>query len=352
MTKRKNNNKVVVANSKGKAKVPATMQVAPAAVATKKKSIAPKVQFKQDGSCTVGHYEYMFDVDAGSTGYTESVLINPQNSTAFTWLSALATRFEMYKFRKLIFHYKPSTGTDTAGWIVVGFDFDAYDAQTPVKSDMLAWKYSQKCAPWQSSSVNVSPDSRMTTYRYCDSGVIGSRGDIRLDYLGRLTVLASTTSTLAIGEMYVEYVVEFRQPALKIPAPLYCSVDNTAPMATDDDWFNTTSVIVGNLLAEIVDSKTLKLNQKGKFLIDLMTDATGTITGGLSAILQQPSGSPSARGNLTTFFSVNDTAAARQQLTVKVDVDTPPMNLVLGDASGDNIARWLKIATYDATNVL
>jgi len=94
----------------------------------------------------------------------------------------------MYRFDKLVFKYKPSCGTNTDGYVVLAFDFDAYDAN-PDKQAMLAWKYSAKTAPWSEIQLNCTTDSRMATFRYCD---YSTRSDARLDLLGNLFFLATT----------------------------------------------------------------------------------------------------------------------------------------------------------------
>jgi len=353
--KNKNNSASQAKTKKSVTKVLVTTR-APAAIGTKKAFKAPNVQFSSDGNCTVTHYEYMFDVDGGAgAGFVQDVMINPQNGSAFTWLSSLATRFEMYKFQKLVFHYKPSTGTNTNGYVVIGFDFDPYDNSSPGKIEMMAWKYSAKSAPWQECRVNVTSDARTAIARYCDGTnpqASTTRGDLRFDYLGRLIVRSVSDSTLSLGEMFVEYTVQFKQPSYKIPPALYLSVDNENPVSPATNLFNASSEYKGNLLTKVVDSDTLRIMQNGSYLINFMTNPTSGLSGGLATNITNPSGFPSSAGTLTNFFSANDTAANRAMRLDRLDVTTAPMDINFGGITGVNPKAWVDISTFDGKTTL
>lgn len=336
-------------------------QPAPAAMATKVKRKAPKVNFDSNGDCTVAHTEYMFDVDAQTGGgFRENHLVNPQNPTVFTWLSAIATRFEMYRFTKLKFTFKPSSGTDVNGFVVFGFDFDPYDNTEPTKIEMLAWRYSAKCAPWQTVSVDCSPDSKMAAWRYADGGsatnaggTLSTRGDLRFDYLGRLCLLAVADSTLSIGEMFVEYVVKFRQPSYKVPPSLYAEVKNSTKMTTPSDWFNSTTTFPGNMNFTIIDENTLEIYNAGSWLLNTLVSTSLGLTGGITVTMSTPSDNPSAKGDYTVFNNdANGTSHWVSNLG-RVNVEVPPMRLNFSDVSGSgDFNRWLTFATYAASNVI
>lgn len=102
--------------------------------------------------------------------------------------------------------YETSSSTTSNGYVIVAFDFDAYDS-TPTKQEMLTWKYSARGPLWAPVRLDVSVDSRISTYRYCDYEV---RGDKRLDLLGNLFYLVDSTGGLSAGELYVEYSCHFR----------------------------------------------------------------------------------------------------------------------------------------------
>lgn len=325
------------------AKSTAVVKSVPAAKGTVVKRPAPKVDFQPDGSCTITHYEYVSDVETNSGTQVGSNFANPQNTAMFTWLSAIATRFEMYQFKKLKFHYKPSISTNSNGFVIIGFDFDAYDIN-PNKVEMLAWKYSAKSALWQSCSVDCSSDSRMSTWRYCDSGVNTPRGDIRLDYLGKLVVLTYSDAPQFAGEVFVEYTVQFRQPSYKIPPALYLKLNRDGPMVSTSDWLGPLSHLVGNILYQVVDQNTMLIETAGKFLIDVYTTNTAAPSSDVGINFTVPASSPSSKFDSTATFSNHSTGSSIAQYLL--DLQVPPVQLDFFGANGGLITPYLRIATY------
>jgi len=329
-------------NKKKKIASNAVTKPAPAAVGTKKGATKqPVVTYNPDGSCVVKHSEYITDVSTGNDStYTSSFAVNPQRTATFPWLSAIATRFEMYKFRRLAFHYRPSTGTATDGWIALGFDFDFYDEQ-PTKSGMLVWKYSAKSAVWQSCTLNASGDSRLSTMRYCNYAA--TNGDARLDMLGNLWVLVETPSTHTIGEIYVDYEVEFRQPAYKIPPSLYAKVKTSGNKDYANIWDQ--AVKQGNMLLTNVAGHTVTLNDVGEFFVDFLQWGNSIATTPIFNVTQ-PIGSPGSEFSFTSGpgYHVNGNQMGVQG---KLKVMVPPVNLsVLNNvASTASAEAELRIAT-------
>lgn len=313
----------------------------------------PNILNHADGSCTITHSEFVQDVTSGSSG-GGSVLylpVNPQRATVFTWLSAIATRYEMYRFERIKFTYRPSIGTTVSGWVVLGFDFDAYDVPDvqpteelyPSKAEMLAWKYSAKSAVWQECHLDLSADSRISTYRYCD---IGTRGDIRLDILGNLFVRSLTAgSTLSCGELFVEYTIRFRQPAYKIPPALYSTIGNFSPNWVGlNDWFPVGVPIAGNLSVSRVDGSKLLIRDVGEFLIAIILNATANITGSPTVTFSAPAASPSANWE-SAVKSGNSNSLGATSL-YRLRVETPPVLATFNQGSGTNISSQVLFSTY------
>ena len=70
--------------------------------------------------------------------------------------------------------------------------------------------------------------------RYCNYAA--TNGDARLDMLGNLWILVETPSAHTIGEIYVDYEVEFRQPAYKIPPAVYAKVTTSGTKDYTNIW--------------------------------------------------------------------------------------------------------------------
>jgi len=309
----------------------------------------PRIDNRGDGSCVISHMEFVTDVTGLSGDGSFSLFeVNPQRANLFTWLTAIATRFEQYKFEKLKFHFKPSAGTATSGYVILGFDFDSYDQDQsdtttlPTKAELLTWKYSSKCAPWQETSLNVSADARLSTMRYCD---YSTRGDKRLDVLGNLIVRANSTSTLFVGEIFVEYTVRFRQPSYKIPPALFSTVTNNVPWVSINDWFTLgVTVPQGNLDIGVFAVNKLIVKDVGDYLINIVLAAASGVTQVPTMVVSQPTYAPTASwiANLVTAGNGTTYASAVYRLAV----DVAPVILSFAGAGGSGITGSTYFSTY------
>jgi hypothetical protein len=199
---------------------------APAVRATVAKRPVPNVVFTVNGDCTITHTEYITDVSIATYFRTLSYDIDPQESSTFTWLSAIASRFEKFSFSKLSFAYKPSCSTTTNGWVILGYDPDYYDS-APNKATALSWRDSVKLAPWQSAEVNASKTVSELGRRFHGPSTLG---DQRLTNFGKLWVLSDQASAdQNVGEIFVHYTVKFHIPAIKLPPALFGTVERPAP---------------------------------------------------------------------------------------------------------------------------
>lgn len=310
-----------------------------AAVGTKTKGASvPAVRYSKDGSCSISHMEYIGDVETAVPNAEYTFQCNPQNGTTFTWLSALATRFEMYRFKRLKFTYKPSCSTATTGFVVLGFDFDSYDS-FPTKVSVLAWKYSAKSALWQECSLDTSNDARMSTFRYCNYD--STSGDKRLDFLGNLFVLANGPSSLVSGELYVSYECEFRQPAYKIPPALafYAQQDF---MPNLGDYFSALSQLSGNVSVTFPNAYTMIINTAGQYLLSSVVGGSGIL--GFTDIVF------SAENSSSKFIDSNRSATSdpgQTESSYYLNVNVPPVRATFSPlVAGTGLASSILMSTF------
>lgn len=333
----------------------AVVQSVPAAKGLKlSKPPSPKIGFRPDGSCVVTHYEYVADVFAVASIHdpVSRYRINPQSNTTFTWLSAIATRFELYKFNKCVIHYKPSCGTATNGYVIMGVDFDSYDAP-PTKVELLAWKMSAKSAAWQDCKLDISKESRLTTFRFCDAST--RAGDIRLDDLGTLNVRGVApdySASQPLGELFIEYTVEFRQPAYKIPPALYADLGDH-DMASNTNWLGTAQSFAdklkangANLALKWVAENQFQILDTGNFLIS-------TLVGGSSSVgnITSPTVTPAAPGaefvaNSTASFTTGQAANLITLLSVLV----APVLVTYTTQAGNGMVNRIRISTFKSSS--
>lgn len=304
---------------------------------------APQVKYTPDGNCSISHMEYVGDIVSGS-GKAVSYPCNPQLPLMFTWLSAIAGRFEMYKFTKLKFIYKTSCPTTTAGFVVLAFDFDIYD-NAPSKATMLTWKYASKSAVWQDCSLNVTPDSRLSTYRYCNSAS-PSGGDKRLDFIGNLWVeVGGNAAGLYTGEVYVDYTVSFRQPSYREPFPFYATYDQPT-WNVPNDWFDGNDVkITGNIPVIVNTAAKLIIKAAGQYLINIVQGGTG-IGGSPSLTITTPIEYPDAEYDYQYLGGVAN--ALDSYALYAVQVLTAGALLTFTQGAGTVTRSVVRVSTYKA----
>lgn len=333
MVKKKSAKALVKANNK--------QVTAPASVGTKMVRSAPVVNFGNNGNCIITHTEYISNVWADVGVSVIPYDINPQNSAVFTWLSALATRFEMYKFRRLKFDYKVSCSTATSGSVILGFDFDTYDS-VPSKVELLAWRYSSKTSAWAPTSLDVSPDARLATDRYCTSV---SRGDDRLDQLGKMYVYTDSLSAIPalIGEVYVTYTVELKIPSYSVPPALYSNFQNPG-LITATNLFPTGSVIDGNIDTPILTEDTVQIRTPGAYLIDFVTTAVSGVSGNLALTFTEPTDYPGTDYTASILSTIHTSVAAT--LVGLLLIKAGWVNIRFTGMSGSGIAAAVRFATY------
>jgi hypothetical protein len=182
--------------------------------------------FTVNGDCTISHSEYITDVTIGTTFRAISYDIDPQEASTFTWLSAIASRFEKSSFTKLSFSYKPSCSSTTNGWVILGYDPDYYDS-APNKSSALSWRDSVKVSPWMTAQMNASKTASELGRRFHGPTTFG---DQRVTNFGKLWVLTDqATADQNVGEIFVHYTVKFHIPAIKLPPALYGTLYRPPP---------------------------------------------------------------------------------------------------------------------------
>lgn len=224
---------------------------------------AAKFSNGRNGSCSITHREYITDIvpvtetNANVFQLLVNQNITPSNPEMFAWLSTIASRFESYRFRSLRFLYEPQCSTTTPGTVNMVVDYDALDDPPTSKLQMMAYKGAVRSPPWFCSNFTSDPsDFKSAQYYIRNSAQIGG-GDARLYDLGRLYVAyeGPAASSVAAGELYVEYTVDLMTPNLE-PYVLSGIVDlNNSPGAVTPAAYKVASKgpmsinVVGNNVA-------------------------------------------------------------------------------------------------------
>lgn len=193
---------------------------------------SPQVSSTRSGM-SIRHIERILTVNGSTEFSLTQFSCNPGLDSSFPWLSAIATRFEKYKFRSLKFHYTPAAAT-AAGSVLLVFDFDPMDpapasvidamtyhdfAQTPI------WQYATLGCDLRSGDMLPQKNTRFAPIAF----------DLNNYDVGNLFVITSgCADTNPIGYVEVEYTVDF----------MIHQISGASPSGVDDSW---TSNSVGSL---------------------------------------------------------------------------------------------------------
>lgn len=165
--------------------------------------------------------------------------VNPGNSLLFPRLSAPSRVFEKFRFRKLRFLYRPISAATRSGAVVLELETDVYDSIPTTKEEMLNHQNSARGLPWDAFQLDVAPkDLHPRPQMFIRSeGFAPSDYDARLDDLGELHLGVSVDSDtpIVIGELWVEYDVDFISPAVHATEATARSFSIAAPSGTYAD---------------------------------------------------------------------------------------------------------------------
>lgn len=148
---------------------------------------------------------------------TNALSVNPGLSATFPWLASPAQAFNLYRFRSLKIHYMNSTNTTNSGLVVIGYNPDPNDLAPTTVQQIENYETHLRVATWENACVEVPKAdlSRLNKFIIRNSIVPGA---IETYDIGSIFVVCSgnVSSSVTIGEIWLEYVVEFYAPFVNI----------------------------------------------------------------------------------------------------------------------------------------
>jgi len=180
-----------------------------------------------NGAVRVRHREFVADVKGTAAFTAIKLAVNPGVSTSFPWLSALASRFERYKFSSLCFEYVPSCAVTVAGTVMAAFDTDASDAAPTTKAQLMAYQNATRSPPWAAWKATFPRVSDFQD-RFVRSSDPPIGTDVKMYDVANLFLATADAGTTTIGEIYVEYDVVLLVPQL----PVAPSSNPSVPIGT------------------------------------------------------------------------------------------------------------------------
>lgn len=177
-----------------------------------------------DETVVFRHREYLGDLTS-SVGFTpQTFSLNPGLETTFPYLSNIASNFQEYKFRGLIFEYKSTsstvvTGANTAmGTVSMVAQYRSDAPPLTSKLSLLNEMWSAEGRPSDTFIMPVECDPRENpvSIQYVRTGALPPNQDVKLYDLAKVTIATQGQQTAGtiIGELWISYEVELLKPIL------------------------------------------------------------------------------------------------------------------------------------------
>jgi len=287
-------------------------------------------------------YSNLGTAGANSAFITTSALLRPTDFSTFSWLAAIANKFEEFKFHQLVFTYEPQCSTATSGSVGMWFDTDPTHTPPSNWNAMINTGANLHGAPWAKHTFSVPThcfSSRKTYYTKREfpdlqqqpnaASGFNQSIDPMENYAGcygfasQDVLLASTNVPVPLGKVYLDYALTLRQQS--VDSWSKTNLPNYTPVSTViADNSGSGSIIFGGLA--IPGGKGLAFTAT--------TNAYGLLgspvgTGAAGSLLTTLYGTPQALTNVGSvtcgvgdqyFNYVNGIAYAKQDLQLAVDI--------------------------------
>lgn len=168
------------------------------------------------------HREYLGEVTSSTAFTTTQYPVNPGLSATFPYLSTIASCFQEYKFRGLIFEFKSTgadalvNGTNTAlGTVGLVAQYRADANPLTTKQEFMNEMWSTDCKTSENCilPIECAPKENPMAVQYIRTGP--ASGDVKLYDLCSLTVSTNgSPGANVVGELWCSYEVELFKPTL------------------------------------------------------------------------------------------------------------------------------------------
>jgi len=291
---------------------------APVSISSHTGTSSPRfVRALPSGGTTVRHREFFKNVTGTSTfTILPSIPINPGNEDIFRWLSSIAMSYEFYKFKKLIFEYKPEAPTSCPGKVYLSVDYDVTDTPVATKVDLLSQFGTEGNVPWDKFNMKVDKGSSdIYNRRYTRDSPVPTGIDPRLYNLGNLMIATDNNGTFAsaiIGELWVDYEVEFYTPqrpederacveiavqgasADGVSGQCLPAQGQTSGSQSSTSGFNGQPFVNPNSTVNNPGNNSITINKIGQYALEFYARMASTATPG-ATIIQQLTTPPSSQ---------------------------------------------------------
>lgn len=244
-------------------------------------------------SVVIRHKEYLGEItSAQAFTVRHQYDLNPGLSYTFPWLATIASQFQEYRVKGMVFHYVPTSGifnssSAALGSVMIQTSYRATEAAPASKVEMLNEYWATESSPAEGfcHPIECDPKENPFNVQYVRTGALPSAENQLMYDLGRTFVAVSgmSNSTTVLGDLWVTYEVELKKPIVASSVSNVLNVCTVSSLAgfnpTPGTWFASTGTVAGTFRVTM-GSQTI-LFPKGKtgvFTIMVRIAATGNFT--------------------------------------------------------------------------
>lgn len=248
---------------------------------------------KTGQSIVVRHKEFVTSI-AGSTSFKvqQALPINPGLPGTFPWLSSIASRFQEYEVKGMVYHYVPTSGTFNGtsaalGSVMIQTSYRSTDVAPTSKAEMMNEYWSNEVVPFETMAhpIECDPKENVFNVHYIRNTAI-TTGEPLLYDLGKTFVATQGQSTTDIvGDLWVTYEIELKKPiiaSVAVASPGYFGASWNAP--STGNYFPGTPTTQTGGLAVVANGKTITFPAGNAGPFFLVVQVLGTSMGAVASI--------------------------------------------------------------------
>nr|UNI73866.1 MAG: coat protein [brine shrimp noda-like virus 1] len=258
-------------------------------VSSMKASGSIPLMHKNDQSIVVRHKEFIGEIKSSVDYKVQySLELNPGVAATFPWLSNIAKNYQEYRFKGVIFHYVPTSGSAVAstnnalGSVMMQTSYRATDTPPDTKREILNEYWSTETAPFESTChpIECNPAENPFNVQYVRQTSVPAGDNLLLYDLGRTFIATSgqQIDDVILGDLWITYEVELKKPTLysnvmSAESNLCSFFTPTGTGVVAGQYLDETTVFkkyTGNIAPSVIDGRKIEIPERFEGYIYLL----------------------------------------------------------------------------------
>nr|QKE44135.1 hypothetical protein 3 [Forsythia suspensa tombusvirus] len=226
---------------------------------TLKASASIPFMHSDDQTVVIRHKEFVGEIRSSTSfAVSKSLELNPGNRLTFPWLASIASSFQEYRFKGLVFHYVPSSGVAVSGTnaalgtVMMQTSYRATDTGPRSKVEMLNEYCSNESMPSEpfAHPIECNPKENPFNVLYVRTGEVPESETKMMYDLGvtHIAVSGCPAAFNILGDLWVTYEVELKKPLIASAVTQKFNAGSAAfGAATGPNMFSTLTNRAGNM---------------------------------------------------------------------------------------------------------